>query len=218
MTTEQKSETSLVLSYLGLRKAIGIIGISLPFVLVIGKRIMDGPGMLPSISGYYYTTMRNVFVGSLFAIGVFLLSYRGPERKDDVAGNLACLFAIGVAIFPIMPDGGTARLSLVVGYLHLAFAILLFLTLAYFSLFLFRKTDATKEMTARKRHRNAIYLTCGITILGSIILLLIYLLFLRYIVPYKLEPIFWLESFAIFAFGVSWLTKGEAILKDHETD
>ena len=30
----------------------------------------------------------------------------------------------------------------------------------------------------------------------------------------KLAPVFWLESVAIFAFGFSWFTKGEAILKD----
>ncbi len=28
------------------------------------------------------------------------------------------------------------------------------------------------------------------------------------------HPIFWLETTAILSFGVSWLTKGEAILKD----
>jgi hypothetical protein len=28
------------------------------------------------------------------------------------------------------------------------------------------------------------------------------------------NPVFWLETIAILAFGVSWLTKGEAILKD----
>jgi hypothetical protein len=33
----------------------------------------------------------------------------------------------------------------------------------------------------------------------------------------RFEPRFWLESIAIVAFGISWLTKGEAILKDQET-
>jgi hypothetical protein len=30
----------------------------------------------------------------------------------------------------------------------------------------------------------------------------------------ELDPVFWLESLAVVAFGVSWLTKGEMILKD----
>jgi hypothetical protein len=28
------------------------------------------------------------------------------------------------------------------------------------------------------------------------------------------HPVFWLEALAIFAFGTSWSTKGEAILRD----
>jgi hypothetical protein len=30
----------------------------------------------------------------------------------------------------------------------------------------------------------------------------------------RLKPIFWLDSLGMVAFGVAWLTKGEAILKD----
>jgi hypothetical protein len=33
----------------------------------------------------------------------------------------------------------------------------------------------------------------------------------------RLTPVFWLESVAVVAFGVSWLVKGETILKDHGT-
>jgi hypothetical protein len=67
----------LVLSYLGLRKAVGIIGLALPFVLAFGKILLQSPGIQDSISAYYYTDMGNVFVGSLCAIGVFLMSTRG---------------------------------------------------------------------------------------------------------------------------------------------
>ena len=28
------------------------------------------------------------------------------------------------------------------------------------------------------------------------------------------KPVYWLEALAVFAFGISWFTKGEAILKD----
>ena len=30
----------------------------------------------------------------------------------------------------------------------------------------------------------------------------------------KYNPIYWLETIAVLAFGISWLTKSEAILKD----
>ena len=67
---------SLVLSYLGLRKAVGIIGTALPFVLAFGKILLEGPGIQNSISSYYHTGMRDVFVGSLCAIAGFLMSRR----------------------------------------------------------------------------------------------------------------------------------------------
>jgi hypothetical protein len=203
-----------VLSYLGLRKAIGILGTALPFVLVAGKMILDGPGIQPSISDYYYTSMRDVLVGTLCAIGVFLMSYRGYERADDVAGDLACIFAIGVALFPTTPPVNATSAQVTIGYLHFAFAAAFFLTLAYFCLKLFRKTDPSKPMTARKRQRNQVYTTCGYLILGCIAALLVYGLFLAKSGIKNLDPVFWLETAAVLAFGISWLTKGEAILKD----
>jgi hypothetical protein len=30
----------------------------------------------------------------------------------------------------------------------------------------------------------------------------------------RLDPVFWLESIAIIAFGISWFTKGDGLLKD----
>jgi hypothetical protein len=71
-----------VRSYLTLRKAIGIVGFALPIVIMIGKMILQGPGIQHSVSGYYYTVMRDVLVGSLCAIGVFLWSYRGYDDPD----------------------------------------------------------------------------------------------------------------------------------------
>lgn len=208
------ANSSLVVSYLVLRKAIGVIGLSLPFVLVIGKMAFESAGVQPSISDYYYTLMRDVFVGSLCAIGVFLLSYRGYEPKDDIAGNVACICAIGVALFPTTPDKPATGFEGYVGWIHYTFAAALFLTLAYFSLILFRKTDPKLPMTPRKKKRNTVYLFCGVLILGCIVLLAINALFLGDTDVAKLKPILLLESIAVCAFGVSWLTKGEAILSD----
>ena len=157
MNQPSNSAGTLVLSYLGLRKAVGIIGTALPFVLVFGKMLLEGPEIQNSISGYYHTGMRDVFVGSLCAIAVFLISYRGYERKDDIAGDLACIFAIGVALFPTTLDATPSSNDTIVGALHLLFGALFFLTLAYFSLALFRKTDPTKTPTRRKLQRNVVY-------------------------------------------------------------
>lgn len=203
---------SYVLSYLGLRKAVGIIGIALPLVLVVGNYFIEGPGIESSISTYYHTSMRDVLVGSLCAIAVFLMSYRGYERKDDIAGDLACIFAIGVALFPITPDSGATELDKVIGVFHLLFAAALFLTLAYFSLFLFRKGEANP--TPRKLMRNRVYTVCGYGILACIGAMAVILLISPGSAIKRLDPIFWLEAAAIWAFGWSWFTKGEGILKD----
>ena len=212
-TSATTDNDSLVISYLNLRKAIGIIGIALPFVLVVGKWLLDRPGIQSSISAYYHTVMPDVFVGILCAIGVFLFSYRGYGRRDNVAGTLAGIFAIGVALFPTSRvEGAVARDT--IGLLHLVFAALFFLTLAYFSLVLFRKTDPRSPPTSRKKQRNVVYTVCGYGILACLAGIAGVSLFPADAPIRDLDPVFWLEAAAVVAFGVSWLTKGEAILKD----
>jgi hypothetical protein len=217
MNQQSGTEDTLLRSYLTLRKAVGIIGVALPFVLAFGKMLLQGPGIQSSISYYYYTDMRNIFVGSLCAIGVFLMSYRGYELRDEIAGILASVFAIGVALFPTTPELCATSRDKLIGALHLSFAALLFLTLAYFSLALFTKTALDKEPTRQKLQRNTVYRVCGYTILGSIFLMFVVALPTVKSVFERLTPVFWLESLAVVAFGVSWLTKGEAILKDQGT-
>src|SRR5512143_1409059 len=101
---KQQKDSTLVFSYLTLRKAIGALGLALPFVLSFGAFLIFHQPVQNSISHYYWTGMRDVFVGMLFAIGFFLLSYQGYERADRIAGILACVFAVGVALFPTVPN------------------------------------------------------------------------------------------------------------------
>ncbi len=216
MPDHPQLDSSLVIDYLTLRKAIGILGLALPFLLSIGALIIFDSGIQSSISSYYYTGMRDVLVGTLCAIGVFLLSYKGYERKDAIAGDLACVFAVGIALFPTTPDVNPTSEAQTIGDVHLVFASLFFATVTYFSLFLFTKTDPTKTPTRRKLQRNMVYRTCGYTMAASLILIFVEALLPQEtrdsLSPY--HPRFWLESIAIIAFGISWLTKGEAILKD----
>ena len=202
---------NLVHNYLFLRRAIGFLGIGLPFVLVFGKLVVDGGGLLNSISGYYYSGMRDVWVGVMCAIGVFLLSYRGYGRVDDIAGNIAAVAAVGVALFPTTPANGD-RTDEIIGFLHLGFAAVFFLTLAFFCIVLFTKSD--KEIPgARKPARNQLYVASGVIML--VCLALIVLCGLVFDEQTKdLYPALWLESVAILAFGVAWLTKGGTLLPD----
>ena len=226
MQQTENNSGSVVMSYLTLRKVVGLLGVSLPFILLFGAPIVFNTGKIEeSISDYYHTGMGDVFVGTIFVIGTFLLSYKGYEKKDDRAGDLACFFAVGLALFPTSPSD-PSTFEQIVGYAHAVFAALFFLTLAYFSLCLFTKTEKNKPPTKQKRRRNQIYRVCGYTILVSVVLVIIYYALEKFepdlpsyltnltqvLGAYK--PVFWLEALLVVAFGVSWLTKGEAILRD----
>jgi hypothetical protein len=205
------AQDTLVHSYLFLRRAIGLIGLALPVVLIIGELVVNGD-LLDSISGYYYSDLRDVYVGSMCAIGVFLLSYRGYGPIDDIAGDVAAVTAIGVALFPTTPDDHPTRTDQIIGGLHIMFAAVFLLTLAFFCLFLFRKTD-TSYPSQRKVHRNRVYLASGVIILSCLALMVFFGWFLD-AQTRSLHPTLWLESAATLAYGVAWLTKGEAILRD----
>lgn len=210
----------LLISYLVLRKAIGVIGISLPALLLFGALLIFKEGIQESISAYYHTDMGDVFVGALWAIGFFLFSYKGYEqptfrsyRQDEIAGFLAFVFALGTSLFPTAPEGHSCKVERIY-CVHGVFAALLFLTLTFFSLFLFTKTRGSP--TPQKLMRNKVYKVSGYIMLAAILLVpVVYFLpdsVKAGIMP--LNPVFWLEAIAVVAFGVSWLTKGEAILGD----
>jgi hypothetical protein len=216
MNNNTGNDASLVFSYLELRRIIGLLGILFPFILSIGALIFFSTGPQSSVSAYYHTGMRDVFVGILFAIGFFLLTYKGYERADNLGGNLCCIFAIGVALFPCTPSVGATSTDHIIGYVHLAFATLFFLTLIYFSLFLFTKTNPDKPPSRKKLQRNKVYKTCGYAMAICILLIAVYIILPDSVASFfePVNPVYWLEAFAVLFFGISWFTKGEAILKD----
>ena len=207
----------LVVSYLMLRKAIGCLGMGLPVVLAIGGGLIFQTGLQETISDYYYTGMGDVFVGTLFAMGVFLFSYKGYGKQDNRVANIAAVCVIGTALFPTTPSDPTT-LTAAIGKIHVAFATSYFAALAYFSLFLFTKSDPNKPPTPQKILRNRIYRVCGYLIVWALvaIALLAVLPDSWTAVLSGLDPIFWLESVAVIAFGVSWFVKGEGILEDEK--
>ncbi len=58
--------------------------------------------MRDALSDYYYSVLRNWFVGSLFTIGAGLLVYMATKRSrpDGVLSFIAGVCAIAVALFP----------------------------------------------------------------------------------------------------------------------
>lgn len=204
-------EERVQVSYLTLRKMVGILGMLLPVVLPVGCILLgEGEGIRRSISVYYDTAMRDIYVGIIFTVGWFFFSYRGYERQDNVAAYLACAFSLGVALFPSVSP------SVAVRAIHYASAGSLFLVLAYFSLVLFTKSEDSP--TPRKRIRNRIYTACGIVMLVCVVLISIYRMFLTETPIANLHPAFWLEAIALWAFGISWLVKGETVWTDVATE
>jgi hypothetical protein len=195
-----------LVSYLTLRRVVGLLGVTLPFILEFwGFGLCRCGDLQPSISDYYGLRTRDAFVGILFTIAWFLFTYRGYDRKDDIAGNLACVFALGVALLP-NSGAGWERTA------HFSSALALFLVLSYFSLFLFTKSSGVR--TAQKKIRNGIYVGCGVTILACIALIGLYYWRLEDTPVARFKPVFWLESSALVAFGISWFIKGETLWKD----
>ena len=89
------------------------------------------------------------------------------------------------------------------------------LTLAFFCPILFTKTDKAHP-TQRKLQRNRIYVASNWMILLCLVLIVLFGWLFDEAAP--LHPVLWLESAATLAYGVAWLTKGEAILGDLVTD
>jgi hypothetical protein len=213
MLTASGTKNPFVLSYLALRRAVGCVALGLPFVLAI-PLWLRGDVFQSSISAYYYTGMRNLFVGSLCAIAMFMLCCRGYDLKDEIAGIFSSLCALGVAFFPTTPDCNATKRQCEIGTAHYTFAALLFLTLAYFCLVLFKMTADPEAMTRKKWQRNRMYTICGYTILASILLIAISKIPSVHHRVENLEPVFWFETTALIAFGIAWLTKGETFLRD----
>lgn len=204
------------------RQAIGYLGITMPAILLIGTFVIGRcPEMQDSISHYYYTIMGDVLVITLCAFAVFLFMYQGYERHDNIATSIAAFFALGVALFPTSPIGDiscsvvclddiSARVAV-----HYISAALFFLTLSYISIFLFTKSAGQK--TPEKILRNKIYVACGVLILFFLVMIFILKVFPNIFHRVEwLRPVFWLEWFALIAFGVSWLVKGKAVLGDRK--
>lgn len=208
--------TVRLISYLKVRRAIGILGMLLPLVVYVGALAIDQVSLLPSISDYYYTGMRNIFVGTLCALSVFLFSYKGYDSgRDNLITNLAAVCALGVAFLPTAFAGGNMTQECIdvqptlIHHLHFAFAGLLFLTLGYYSAFYFVKSD--EEVKGNKRIRNRIYTLCGYTMIGLVVFTGITKAFS--FIPFT-NYIFFVESLCLLTFGFSWLIKGETLWKD----
>jgi len=185
-----------------LRFGIGAIGVLLPVALPLGNWIFTQFGhqteILPSsMSSSYYTSTRNVFVGGLCALGVFLIGYRFNAR-DDRFSTVAGLFAIGVALCPTAPRTPTTYQS-VIGLVHLSFAGVLLCGLAMFCISSFR--DPAAEA---RRMANHAYLGAGVLILAFLATAVLAGV-THWGDGWPLTPLYVCESLSVWAFGAAWI-------------
>jgi hypothetical protein len=213
-----------IISFQTLRKSVGWLGISLPPAMITGNLIFGNcPVVQDSVSHYYFTVTGNLFVGILCSVALFLFAYRGYDTKDRFATSIAGFFALCIALFPTNDDSGQSCAIIhladnaVRSGIHYASAASFFITIAMISFFLFTKSKGGK--TKEKHIRNKIYRSCGLIILLAVIAIGYFGLFTDE--PdgnTRFKPVFWLEWIALLAFGISWLVKGEIVLKDNSLD
>jgi hypothetical protein len=79
---------------------IAIVGMVALLAVSVLIELGWGEGQLGSISAYYYTPVRSMFVGALMAIGLSLIAIRGRDGAEDTLLNLAGMLAPVVALVP----------------------------------------------------------------------------------------------------------------------
>jgi hypothetical protein len=237
---EHEQEQRLIHSYLWLRRAVGGMGALLPFVLWGGALLIDRTPLLCTISSYYYTVMRGVFVGALWAMGTFLIFYTGYGGFDNFLTTVAGVSAICVSLFPTMPALCAVPGLNATAWAHFAFAALFLGALAAMSFWQFTRTgsaqthpplsayrslltrqpvDTASPYTRRKLQRNLVYYGCALVI--AMCMAWIAVTATGWTTVEGLaragNRIFWLETAAILAYGVSWFVKGETLWRDRPT-
>ena len=101
-----REKTRYLRSYLLMRAMVGAIGVVLPFLLVLGDRLLFSGKPFPrdSLSAYYYSGVRDLFVGTLSVTAIFLVTYKVIERNLDntlsIVAGLAALERCDVSYGP----------------------------------------------------------------------------------------------------------------------
>jgi hypothetical protein len=213
------------ISNTALRRMIGVLGLSLPLVLFTWSVFLTkNHFLLDSISSYYHTDLRYLFVGILCAVSLLLFAYPGYDSTDFIASKVASIAVLGIAFFPayirspINPYIDIApNVSSATNTIHYLCAAVFFTALAMDSLFLFTRTGPMAnggKGTLEKRRRNLAYRICGLMLFICPILMVIVDMLPPESGILRIKPAFWLETLSLFAFGFSWLVKGEVLLKD----
>jgi hypothetical protein len=208
-----------IVSYLTLRRLIGWAGLLMPLAVRGGGLLFEGIRTTDSLSAYYYTSMRDIFVSTTVLTGALLACYRTTNVLDNIVATVAGIAAMGLALFPMDPTYAPELLARypglgtdtyysnhgILGY-HLLFAFT-FAALSFYMVF-FRFGATTPADSPQRGKRRRVFRLCG----GA--MLLSYLAMAGMALWSHGGSFFWPETCAVCAFAVAWLVNGETILKD----
>lgn len=187
-------------AYHNLRIGIALIGAALPVLLWLREQIPEGSPLRGSMSVYYYSDVsRDILIGALCAVGVFLYLYKGYGTAENIALNLAGVFAILIALFPTTDPDAAQRPAITV---HIVSAALFFICIAYVALFRSADTLALMRDTKQARAMQRSYRLIGIGMLISPIAAMV---LSRLLQPESL--VFFVEALAVWLFAAYWLLK-----------
>ena len=206
-----------VRSYLLLRVMSGVIGIALPFALMLidGGWFDGSPFPRNSLSAYYYSGVRELFTGALCATGVFLVAYKVAEvNLDNTLSLLAGVAALGVAFFPTDRPRSSLPLTPLqdklgetfVATVHYGSAVVFIVSLGVIS-FCFGLREGARPPVAGHRPPafwRGFHWICA----GVIALALLFVLVTEVFSVGPRESLLIGEALSVWAFGVSWLWKG----------
>ena len=203
-------------SYLLIRTVVGAIGVLLPFVLwLVDALVLHGAlTARGSLSAYYHSGARDLFVGALCITGCLLLTYLAAQPKtwDYWLSSLAGLAVLGVALLPTSRppayDGPATPLEQRwgeqnVAHVHAACAAVFILSLAALC-FVFADRDR------RYGGRPRLHTACGVAILVAVTWVALGS-FVDLSIGW-LTSLYLGEVVSVWAFGTSWLVKGFDLL------
>jgi hypothetical protein len=205
-SSEQASQP-YIRSYVFMRRVVGWLAAVLPPLLVFGEPLVfdDRPFPLGSLSAYYYSGFREVFVGFLCAIGVFLVIYKWPERtRESWASSGAGLAVVVVAFFPTGKPGdkvATTPLQDLIGQewverIHFLAA----------AVFIFLLSRISHYWAKHRPERHRLHRACEVVILAALVLAA-----LEGLMDWPDYGILIAEFAAVWAFATSWLATVERL-------
>jgi hypothetical protein len=194
---------------------VGALGIALPFALVLIDGVwLDGPFLRSSLSAYYYSGAREVFVGALSAIGVFLIAYKVAEvNLDNTLSVMAGIAVVCVAGFPtsaarVADTPLQERLGeSAVATIHYASAAVFISSLAVISYF-FGKREGARAPRPGQRRPPRFWRTFHWACAGVIAAALAFILVTEVFDAGPRRSLLYGEVVSVWAFAVSWLWKG----------